>query len=474
MFDFLFKNKKDKDEEKEDNESKTKMAVGITLDQSIQNSTSKAGTKYSKPAYNQQTRKQYYDDGKAHKAAMDEAFANNAVVRDRYTGDVLVKSQKEAKALYGKDWQKEAGEFDHIDPISQIVKRWTGNAFVTTDDIKEVANRKGNGQIISRQNNQTSAIGKGGKTQEQWADGLTGISEEQKNKIREIGKKASKENDRLLFRKSVSNIATTAHEAGMDGLKSAGATTVTMSGIMNCVAVIKGEKDAEEAISDTVKDGGKAAVSGYITGGGLATIEHAISYSSGGVIKALADSNVPGKIITAVTVTGDTLVKWGNGEITTQECLIQLGDKGLNMATMGYSMAVGQALIPVPVVGGAIGALVGSMFTSAYYNDLVCRLQQKQLEHEERIRIIAECEKAANQARKFREELEIYLNNYFEDYRECFDTALSSMHLAYQLGDADGVIAGANQITRKLGGNVYYETTEEFKKFIDEDSIDIL
>ena len=59
-------------------------------------------------------------------------------------------------------------------------------------------------------------------------------------------------------------------------------------------------------------------------------------------------------------------------------------------------------------------------------------------------------------------------------HRECFDTALSSMQVAFQMGDADGIIASANDITRKLGGQVYYDSVEQFKSFLDDDSVDIL
>lgn len=135
------------------------------------------------------------------------------------------------------------------------------------------------------------------------------------------------------------------------------------------------------------------------------------------------------------------------------------------MATMGYSMAVGQTLIPIPIVGGAVGALVGSMLTSNLYNNLINDLQTKQFEHEERMRIIEECNAAAEQARAFRAELESYLDSYFQEYRTCFDSVLSSMRLAYETGDADGVVAGANDITRKLGGEVQFETVSEFKDF---------
>jgi hypothetical protein len=141
---------------------------------------------------------------------------------------------------------------------------------------------------------------------------------------------------------------------------------------------------------------------------------------------------------------------------------------------MGYSMAIGQALIPIPIVGSAIGALVGSALTSSYYNNLINTLQTKELEHQERMRIIEECHAAAEQTKAFRAELEGYLQAYFKDYRECFDTAISCMQFAYQTGDADGVIAAANKITQKLGGQVQYETVDEFKRFLDSDEAFVL
>ncbi len=247
-----------------------------------------------------------------------------------------------------------------------------------------------------------------------------------------------------------------------------------MSGIMNITAVIKGEKSAEDAVVDTISNTGKAAATGYAMGTGLTTISHSLSGSSSKFLRALSESNVPGKVITAVMITGDTLKRYGNGEITTLECLIELGEKGLNFTTMGYSMAVGQALIPIPVVGAAVGALVGSAMTSSYYNQLITTLKTKELEHQERLRIIAECERAAQETRAFRMELENYLNTYFQEYRDCFDDALSTIHFAFQAGDAEGVIAGANQITRKLGGKVYYDNMNEFKTFIFDDSTDVL
>lgn len=491
LFDFLRKDKTKTTEvalkRDDDDESKSKIGAGIALDRSIRSSTAQANAKYSRPDYNPQTRKQFYDDGSAHKKAIDDAFASGKPVRDPYSGAELVKKQRDAKIQFGEDWQSHAAEADHIDPLSQIVKRTKKNPFLTTDDVREIGNSDDNFQVLSRKLNQGSKdVGKGGSTQQEWAgdatrmDGLAdniesgeSISKVSK-RIKETGKAAEKRNNSRAFKRGVKNAVGTAHNAGMEGAHNAGTTAVAMSGIMNVVSVIKGEKSGEDAVVDTIKDGGKAAVTGYAIGGGMTGINQVLSYSSSEFIQALAKSNVPGKIITAISLTGDILKKWGEGEITTQECLIQLGDKGLNMATMAYSMGVGQALIPIPIVGGAVGALVGSMLTSNLYNGLINELQTKQLEHEERMRIIAECNAAAEQARAFRIELESYLDSYFEEYRSCFDAAMSSMQLAYAMGDADGVIAGANDITRKLGGKVKYETVSEFKAFLDSDEDDIL
>ena len=112
--------------------------------------------------------------------------------------------------------------------------------------------------------------------------------------------------------------------------------------------------------------------------------------------------------------------------------------------------------------------------TSGLYHNLINSLQTKELEHQERLRIIEECKEAAEQAKAFRMELEAYLDDYFREYRDCFDEALSVMDFAFQTGDADGVIAGANHITRKLGGQVHYETVDQFSDFLENGLTDIL
>lgn len=452
------------------------IATGYSVAESARLSTQQAAQKYAKPDTYTGNR-MVYDSGVAKRNIKMDSFKDGVKVSDPYTGKKLVLTKKEAKAQYGEKWADHLAEADHINPLEKVYEDTKGNVWNTTDDIKAAANSEDNLEIISRKINNA----KRSRTNKEFVEdeeylrkhGIKLSEDKKQSAIRkeELAKKSIK---KQLKGNAVKNVLKTGHEAGMQGAKSAGVTTATMSGIMNLVAVIKGEKDSGDAIADTLEDSGKAMVSGYIMGDGLTTISHTLSGSSSKFLRALSESNVPGKVITAVTITGNTLKRYGNGEITTQECLLELGDKGVNLLTMPYAMAAGQALIPIPIVGGAVGALVGTVLTSNYYNGLVNIFKTKELEHQERLRIIAECNAASEQLRAFGRELESYLESYFREYRDCFDEALSEMRFAYQIGDADGMIAGANQITRKLGGQVHYETVEQFKDFLNDGATDIL
>lgn len=448
--------------------------IGLSATNSARISTQKANVTYSKPStYN----RKLYDSGSAKTNVKKQSF-NKGIVKDPYTGETLVLTKAEAKLKYGDNWQNHLAEGDHIVSIKETFQKNKNNPWLKNEDIKNAVNSKENMQTVSRKYNNA----KRDRSNEKFVNDKeylekTGvkITKEGKNKAIEAQKTSEKSINKTLRNSTVGNIVKTGHEAGVLGAKNGAGTGLTVSGIMNITAVIKGEKEPLEAISDTLVDGGKGAVTGYIMGGGLTVLSHSLTNSSSKFISTLIQSNVPGKIITGVTITWDALKNYINGDITLEECILKIGENGLNVITGGISMTIGQVIIPIPVIGAAIGALVGSLLTSGLYSNLINTLQKKQLEHEKRLRIIAECEILAREEKEFRDELEYYLEEYFKEYRSCFDSSLSQIKTSLKLGDANGIISGANKITRKLGGNVYYETIDEFIDFLDDEStIDIL
>ena len=66
------------------------------------------------------------------------------------------------------------------------------------------------------------------------------------------------------------------------------------------------------------------------------------------------------------------------------------------------------------------------------------------------------------------------MEQYLEEYKKSFENALLDMKISFQIGDVDGMIDGANQITKKLGGIVKYGNIDEFKGLLKSKQIDVL
>ena len=473
MFEFLKKISRKKDEDDEEKEEAVNTTNAILNTENVARSSQEAAVRYAKSDTYSRTA---YEDKKKMDNFKKSAFEKGNVTDPNLNTKLEMKISA-AKQKYGNKWQEHIAETDHTVPLQNIHEKNKNNPFLREEDIKTIANSEDNLEVTSRKFNNA----KRSRTNEEFLKDeeyleRTGIemSNSEKEAAIKRGNTAQTKINRKINRTALKNTATTFHESGLTAAKESARFTIVMSTIVNTHDVISGKKSAKEAVADTGKDIVKSGTSSYFMSGGLTTMTQALSSSKSQFIKGLAQANVPAKVITAVMVTGDTLKKYANGEITTQECILEIGEKGVSMAVANYTGMIGQTLIPIPVVGYAVGALVGSVMTSKYCNQLINDLQTKQLEHDERMRIIAEYNAAAEQERIFRAELESYLNEYMNDYKHCFDQALDDIHLSFASGDADGVIRGANKITRKLGGKVHYDSVEEFNAFLLSDTTDVL
>ncbi len=481
MFDF-FKKKKNNDiqkkskndiveyvEENDESDKKSDIASSLSAVEASVSSVNMANKRFAKPE-NYTGNRKLYDSGAAKVNAKKSAFSSAIEVKDPYTGETLVLTKSEAKLKFGQDWQKHLAESDHKVPVEKVHSDNKNNPWLDNDDIKNLVNDESNIEVVSRKYNNA----KRSRTNKELVEDdeylkKTGLelTKEGKKRAIETGEKSQREINVKAKVKTVKNIAKTGHSAGVQSAKHSAGTSATISTITNIVDVVQGNKTPEEAIKDTAVSTGKAAATGYVMGNGLTVINHTLSSSSSKVISSLAKSNVPGKVITAIMVTGDTFKRYSNGEINTEECILELGKSGLSVATAGYSMAVGQALIPIPIVGAAVGAFIGQALTCNAYDNLIFKLKNKQLEHQERLRIMQECEYVKEQQLFYQEQLSEYLDAYFGEYKTCFNDAISQISIGFESGDADVIIAGANKITEKLGGRTQYDNVEEFKDFLD-------
>lgn len=411
-----------------------------------------------------------YDDGYAKLSAKKALFKDGCLVQDPYTGDRLVLTKQEAKLLYGEEWTRHLAESDHIKALENVFEETKDNPWLTNADCRAVANSPDNIQVTSRKYNNA----KRSRTNKEFVEDAEYRRQKGVKLAKGGGQRAIRDEeqaaasiDRQFRQRSLANMISTGHEAGLQVGASAGLTAASIATIQNIVQVIEGRKKADEAIRDIALMGGQAAATGYVMGGGLTVLSQTLSRSSSGFIRGLVKSNVPGLVVTSCMAFGGTLNRYASGKISTEGCLTELGASGLQMGTVGYTMGVGQAVIPIPVVGAAVGAAVGAVMSGALYHTLLGCVGDTP-EIRQRNEVIRRCREAAEAARAYRQELQAHMDAYFADYGHCFDEALADIRFSFAAGDADGVIRGANQITRKVGGTVKYESVEEFKQFLDD------
>lgn len=261
--------------------------------------------------------------------------------------------------------------------------------------------------------------------------------------------------------KSVANIS---HKAGIKTAETAAIIGGSASLVRNIVGMCKGKVEADEAVLNVAKDTAQSAAVGYGTGFAGVAIKGAMQNSASEYTRALAKTNVAGTIVAVTVSASKTLSKYFKGEIDGTECLESLGEQGTGMIASSMFTVIGQAVIPIPVVGGLIGGMVGYALSSATYGVLVNSLKEAKLAHEERVAIEKACEEHIKMIREYRTQMNEIVETYLSGAMEVFNDSFAGIKDALDIGDIDLLIDSTNNITSSLGGNKPFETMEEFNK----------
>lgn len=297
------------------------------------------------------------------------------------------------------------------------------------------------------------------------------------NKIKRNLKKSSVTNKDAMFARThpklstAKSIAKISHRAGIETARTSAVIGGSVSIVQNIVAVIKDEEDSETALKNIAKDTATSAVVGYGTGFTGSAVKGLMQNAKSQTAQALSKTNLPGVIVTVAIGATKTLNSYFKGDINGAECFEQLGEQGTGMLSSALFSTIGQALIPIPIVGGMIGGMVGYALSSASYGVLMSALKEEKLAKEERILAEKACEEHIKLIKQYRKEMEDSINEYLSSYMETFHSAFDSMKDALQIGNIDGFISSTNQITKALGKNTLFETQEECDSLMESDTI---
>lgn len=440
-------------------------AAGVSVNRSVR----RVAETYRKPeTYN----RKLYDDGVAKRQAKMDLFSSGRPVKDPYSGDELVLHKQTAKLKYGEDWQKHLAEADHIEPVHKVYEEHKNDAFLANEDIRETVNGKENLKTISRKQNNAKRDRNNEKfygDEKYLKDKDISLSRKSRERAMADGRKAKSHIDSELAFRQVKNAAKEFHRAGAEAAAAGAVTAAGVSAFQNIIAVLKGEKTAGEALEDIATTTGKTAAMSYVTGGAVTVTTQWLSHSSSQLAQLLGRAGAPGMVVTAVMTTAGTVKRYIKGEISTEECIVELGEAAPVFAASSYGALAGQVVIPVPVVGAIIGSMVGGMLGAVAFNGLSRQLQAEKMARERRIRIEKECGEAVRVIEEYRKELNALVSRYFAEHRKVFDEALENMDTALQMHDADGLIHAANRITTQLGGRARNQNTAEFDELMKSD-----
>lgn len=256
------------------------------------------------------------------------------------------------------------------------------------------------------------------------------------------------------------------HRAGIEQAKYGTALSGGISLIKNVVAVTKGEKSAKVAAIDFAADSGKGAVTAYATAFAGSAIKAGMQNCKLSFVRALSKSNVPAIIVTSTIDVSKSMTRYFNGEISGTDCLLEIGEKGTSNIGAAMFSVVGQAAIPVPIIGALVGSMIGYALTSAFYGNLTSTLKEAEIAHEIRIKIEKECEEAISMIRQYRDEMNAYVQSYLTHYNNIINDAFMQMDNAFLSNDIDKFIEGANKITIALGGREPFTNKNECDSFM--------
>ncbi len=270
---------------------------------------------------------------------------------------------------------------------------------------------------------------------------------------------------------TVKDISKLSHKAGVQSSKLAATIGGSVSIIKNLVSVCKGEVEPGDAVKQVAIDTGSAALSGYATGFVGSALKGVMQNSSKEYVRALSQTNIAGTVVTVATTATKTLKRYFSGEIDGVECMETLGEEGVGLISSAMFTVVGQAVIPIPVVGGMIGSMVGYAIASASYGILLGSLKEAKIAKEKRELTERVCEEHIKMIREYRIEMENTINEYLIESMDVFRESFSGVKNALAIGDVDWVIDSSNAINEAFGGKASFSSMDDFnEKMLSDDS----
>ena len=249
--------------------------------------------------------------------------------------------------------------------------------------------------------------------------------------------------------KTAIDMGKVSHESGIQGAKFGMAIGGTISIVCNMIAVCSGNKAFGEAVLESGKDTLIATGVGYSTAFSGAFIKSYMQQAGSQSLRHLSKTGLPAAIVSVCIAAGKSIHKYAEGTIDEAQLAQEMGLTASGLLSASMFTMLGQIAVPIPVLGGMIGGMVGYAITNNFYQSFADVLKERKVSAE-RLQILEmQCAAAKAIANAYRMALE----EIFSQKIAQLDAA--SMQLFAALGrddiSAEEFCTGINQFAEVLG-----------------------
>jgi hypothetical protein len=276
--------------------------------------------------------------------------------------------------------------------------------------------------------------------------------------------------DKLANEFKMKSAFTDMHKSGKEGGKIGALLGGGASAVSEFYGVYNGDKELGEATTNIIVSSAKGYASGYVVTALSKGITHSTTHLLGEhLARNIMRSNAPAAISAGIVNAGRSMNAYLNGDIDAEQLADEVSQIAITSTSSFYYAALGQTLIPIPIVGAMLGAGVGYAVGNLLHQSGLLALGDSQIvkvSKERRQQVEAMCLASIPLIRKNRTELQQHIDTYFSDRQSAFTQAFSGMDTALINWDPDEFISSLNIINQEIGCTLSFKNFNEFDDFM--------
>ncbi|WRC96136.1 hypothetical protein E5K84_02970 [Helicobacter pylori] len=257
------------------------------------------------------------------------------------------------------------------------------------------------------------------------------------------------------------DVASVSHQAGMNAAQTRALISGSVSLVKNVYECFVNGKDPKKAIKNTAIATLKGGALSYGSAFASSSLGGLMQSSTNKIIQSLGKGSIPTIIVSVVATNATILGRYISGKIDGTELLKQLGKANATLISSGAMAVVGQALIPIPVVGALIGGFVGAILSETFFNAFLKAREETKLARQRRIEIERECREIIKLLEIYQNQFKEVFERYFHETTKFFNQSFDELERALYAGDADLAIGVNNKIQERLGQKALFNNKQE-------------